>query len=100
MRRDDEEDAPTACGICYLSLAPGATHRDLAACVEALRAALDDAQDKLDVSVTCDACGGEIGPHCPLCAIKADALKRVGNIGLDLFAKAQQKLTGKKRKRD
>jgi hypothetical protein len=84
-RRDPE----VKCARCSLWLAPGSSHTDAQSCVEALRAALD-------LSNTCDGCGAEMGTHCVSCKIKQAALNKGAELGMSVFARAQQRLQGKR----
>lgn len=80
------------CAECRLTLPTGATHRDLRACVDALRA-------ELTRSTTCDACGEEIGAYCLVCSAKRAALSKAGEWGTQWFMNQMSGLQGKKDKK-
>ena len=77
------------CGECRLVLPVGASHRDLRACVDALRSELTRA-------ITCDACGEEIGELCVPCKAKKMALSKAGQWGTAWFMNQIQGMQGKK----
>lgn len=65
------------CATCGLGLTDGASHKDMASCIESLRAALD-------AYSSCERCGGEI-TLCLRCAAKEIALEKGSQLALDLW---------------
>lgn len=86
------DDVVEKCAECRIQLPAGATHRDLRACVDALRA-------ELTRVISCDGCGEEIGEHCFRCFAKRAALSKAGEWGTAWFMNQISGMSGKKDKR-